>query len=584
MRLLIRTLTAAGGAPQERAFYGAQLTLGRATDQDLPLPDRHLPLSFCELTADGGQLDLRVVADGAAFVNGRRTRGAKLSIGDRADLGASRLTRVEAPADFDFAIEFRPAAEVGEEGAFGSQFRQTLELGGLARRGPSWAFVGLILALFLVLPGTALISQDAAELTRATPLPDDSLWSSGPLHTSHRFMGNDCSACHVDAFAMVRDQECVACHTSMTHHVDPAVHQVAEIEETRCASCHKEHNEPSVLVQRDQRECASCHGNLEAHTDGALTLANATDFAANHPEFKVSLLRDTAGEAPWTVERVELGAPALAESSNLLFPHDVHLAAEGIEGPRGDVTLQCGDCHQTDPSGAYMEPISMEQHCADCHLLTFDPGMPTRELPHGEPAVLLPILEEFYAKQTLVGASLEAGRPAYDARRPGGDTRMEAALRQEALVFARQQALATAEDIFERTTCATCHEVERLPESDAGPAWHVRPVKLAKVWMPKSFFDHGPHENETCTSCHAAEQSESAADVLMPAIDSCRACHGGGEEQVLLASTCIDCHEFHLPQHNLLRPEVPGSVLRSARTDFDRQRAAHRQAQRERGR
>ncbi|MGB0268535.1 MAG: cytochrome c3 family protein, partial [Pseudomonadales bacterium] len=151
-------------------------------------------------------------------------------------------------------------------------------------------------------------------------------------------------------------------------------------------------------------------------------------------------------------------------------------------------------------------------------------------------------------------------------------------------VLARQQALATAEDIFERTTCATCHDVERLPDSAEGPAWHVRPVKLAKVWMPKSFFDHGPHENETCTSCHEAEQSESAADVLMPAIDSCRACHGGGEEQVLLASTCIDCHEFHLPQHGLMRPEVPGSVLKSARTDFDRQRAAHRQAERERGR
>ncbi|MEE3109745.1 MAG: hypothetical protein VX323_06850, partial [Pseudomonadota bacterium] len=262
---MIRTLHPAGGEPQERAHYGEMLTLGRATDQGLQLPDRHLPLSFCELTPDGGQLDLRVVGEGAAFVNGRRTRGSKLAIGDSVDLGASRITRVEAPADYDFAIEFRPASDGGEEGVFGAQFKQTLELGGLARRGPSWAFVGLILGLFLILPGTALISEDAAELTRATPLPDDSLWSSGPLHTSHRFMGNDCSACHVDAFAMVRDQECVACHASMTHHVDTAVHQVAELEETRCASCHKEHNEPSVLVQGDQRECASCHGNLEAH-------------------------------------------------------------------------------------------------------------------------------------------------------------------------------------------------------------------------------------------------------------------------------------------------------------------------------
>ena len=54
MRLLIRTLNPAGGEPQERAHYGEVLTLGRATDQGLQLPDRHLPLSFCELTPDAG--------------------------------------------------------------------------------------------------------------------------------------------------------------------------------------------------------------------------------------------------------------------------------------------------------------------------------------------------------------------------------------------------------------------------------------------------------------------------------------------------------------------------------------------------
>ena len=31
----------------------------------------------------------------------------------------------------------------------------------------------------------------------------------------------------------------------------------------------------------------------------------------------------------------------------------------------------------------------------------------------------------------------------------------------------------------------------------------------------------------------------------------------GWEEKVLLALTRIDCHEFHLPQHGLMRPEVP---------------------------
>ena len=39
-----------------------------------------------------------------------------------------------------------------------------------------------------------------------------------------------------------------------------------------------------------------------------------------------------------------------------------------------------------------MQPVSMEQHCSSCHLLTFDPDHPDRELP-GEPDELLLMME-----------------------------------------------------------------------------------------------------------------------------------------------------------------------------------------------
>ncbi len=505
-------------------------------------------------------MHLSVTGEGAVLVNGRRCRSAKLSIGDCVDLGASRLVRIPAPKGYDDALEFRPAQKSGEDSAHGSRFRQDLD-GGMGYRALSWSFVGLILTLFFILPSMVLVGEDEAQFIRTSPLPDDSTWSSGPLHSSHRFIGDDCTACHVDAFGLVRDQECVACHTGISNHVDPMLHKVSDLKEARCASCHKEHNEPSVLVQRDQRECASCHGDLEAHVDGLVSLANATDFALDHPEFKVSLPREMDGQRLWSLERVDVGAGHPIETSNLLFPHDLHLAADGIEGPAGVVALQCDDCHRTDRAGSYMKPISMELHCADCHLLTFDPAMPKRQLPHGEPSLLLPILEEYYSKHILSLATREARQPVFSAKRPGGETRREAALRQEALGLAEQKALEALEDILERTTCVTCHEVKRMPNSGADPVWYVSPVKLPVTWMPKSIFDHKPHEAQSCTSCHEADKSEAATDVLMPDIATCRACHGGQKSEDLLMSSCIDCHEFHLPQHGLMRAELSEESL-----------------------
>ncbi|MDZ7825012.1 MAG: hypothetical protein U5R48_01995 [Gammaproteobacteria bacterium] len=86
-----------------------------------------------------------------------------------------------------------------------------------------------------------------------------------------------------------------------------------------------------------------------------------------------------------------------------------------------------------------------------------------------------------------------------------------------------------AEDIFERTTCKTCHEVDRIDDPERDSPWQVQPVRLAQVWMPKAWFSHSAHETEECARCHGAEHSTTAADVLMPEVESCRDCHGGGD-------------------------------------------------------
>jgi predicted CXXCH cytochrome family protein len=87
---------------------------------------------------------------------------------------------------------------------------------------------------------------------------------------------------------------------------------------------------------------------------------------------------------------------------------------------------------------------------------------------------------------------------------------------------------------------------------DGQPSWTVLPVKLVDTWMPKSVFDHKPHAEQSCESCHQAERSAAATDVLMPNIESCQTCHGGEHSENKLNSECIDCHRFHNPNQSLM--------------------------------
>lgn len=85
-----------------------------------------------------------------------------------------------------------------------------------------------------------------------------------------------------------------------------------------------------------------------------------------------------------------------------------------------------------------------------------------------------------------------------------------------------------ATDLFERRACVDCHEVRREGTA-AEPLWKVTPVKLPDIWMPQARFDHAEHGTSLtpCSTCHTAETSKTASDVLMPRIETCRDCHGG---------------------------------------------------------
>ena len=65
-------------------------------------------------------------------------------------------------------------------------------------------------------------------------------------------------------------------------------------------------------------------------------------------------------------------------------------------------------------------------------------------------------------------------------------------------------------------------------------------------------FDHDKHRTNKCTDCHDVEKSHLSADIAIPDIANCRKCHTGNAPAAnKVVSTCVACHDFHLPGHPL---------------------------------
>jgi predicted CXXCH cytochrome family protein len=335
----------------------------------------------------------------------------------------------------------------------------------------------------------------------------------------------------------------MACHTA-DKHVMQTEHSV--LGAVRCASCHLEHNEPPQLVKRHQGLCADCHRDIPDDVE----LGRASDFLDAHPDFKVSLLMPTIvadGNTEWELQRLLLTQAQTADRSNLKFDHKVHLDETGILTPDGPRVVECIDCHQLEPGGARMQAITMDEHCSGCHALNFDADDPSRTVPHGDPEGVLQALIEYYSAK-LLGADSEVVEQR--VRRPGQS--LSRADRDRAAAEARVQALAVAEDLFERRACVNCHEVRKRDSNEEMP-WYVAPVRLTESFFPHASFSHAAHDTEvtSCDGCHNATASQSSADVLIPGIAVCRDCHGSGVARRNNASqtpsTCIMCHSFHFP-------------------------------------
>ena len=543
MKIIIRSVSERQSGQLEQRFEGEVLRIGRASDQDIRIDEINLPLSIGEITESGGQLILTAKTPGLIRLNGGEVRQQTLKASDQIVIGDTEIVVENATPD-EGRLRVHSTAPRSKKSAAATSILAAVAPGP-SKRWLSWAAIIAVAYFGWISPwSTTSFTTSEPSSVSTVQVSSEAIWTTGPLHNVHRSIGDDCSACHETPFEPVTDAACLSCHESTPHHFDPLTFHAADSMLGRCAECHIERVEPSHLILRDDQGCTDCHADIENIAGARSQLRGVSSWSAGHPEFKVSIPRlEQSGS--WSSERISIDSPLAKSSSNLIFPHSVHMNPDGIEGPEGPEQLNCGSCHQPDEGEIGMRPVSMEQHCSSCHLLTFDPDHPDRELPHGEPDELLLMMEEFYARRTLIGATLAAGRPAFDAERPGRSNQLDEAARAEALRLAKKLAVQAAEDIFQRTTCAICHDVTR--ESDAvTPAWDVAPVHINQHWMPLSRFDHGAHANETCESCHDAKTSRVSSDILMPDIASCQTCHGDERTDDKLVSVCLDCHSFHL--------------------------------------
>ncbi len=590
---------------RESQLEGELLALGRGSDCDLELVDLSVALRHAELLRKGDGVYLRPVGRSELSVSGQRCVGERrLAVGDVVRIGPFELRAIAAEAGFDLALEVEQMARREDaRGELAKRSRLTVEGGWFSRRTLSFAGVAVVLLGFLVLP---------LALGRAGS------WSSGPLSHKHSFAADDCGECHTRAFATVENGACLDCHAEIGNHSDSPALAAAGMTGAACTDCHSEHAGEPGLLARAQDSCAGCHTDLSQRLEQP-RVANASDFAADHPEFQLAMLD------PATRKATPVGWQRdLEERSGVAFSHARHVGEALPEVPerlrsdpaRKSEPLRCSSCHQLEAGGQRMQPIEFEKHCQACHQLGFDAALPDDQAPHAKPVELREGLRRLYAAQVVAGNAAAVALPeALRFRIPGSTLSDQEQSQAQGFVDARVRRAEHALYV-EPGECARCHALERdapaaSEESGAGEASlakppSVPPVYITERWMPQSMFRHATHAPFPCADCHPAAAayleggdaenprpewslpeagpfalrteaelqelgltpSKLASDLLIPGIEQCRGCHGGENARPPeVASECSLCHRFHRAEHGPMQPggaARPSPVARNA--------------------
>ena len=535
------------------------ISIGRATDQDIFLADTGVSFNHARINLlPDGTVSVSSVSRLGFYIEGNLVQNCLIRQSGELLIGVFsiriRINRKRTAVDI---VVQRIAQDIVEVES-GHMKPTLLEQTWLSKRAMSWTAFIVMLLLFLGLPLAEFYDHRAEQVIEDMGLPGDELWLSGEISAPHRHFANDCNQCHREPFVLVPNQACLDCHTDITEHADPDWLDLPAFRESRCESCHKEHSGTSNLILTAQSLCSDCHDSLSMLSGN---VHDISDFGIDHVEFRPTVMTrgDLGRDDPKAWKRISLDDPGIYHETGLIFPHDVHLVEEGVDGPLGNQVMVCDDCHVSDASGYYMIPISMEDHCQSCHRLEFDPGDIKRELPHSDLPNLRKMLNEFYSLAALRGGIEDEDAPDLlrGRQRPGKSLTREE--QEVALKWALEKAEFVAEEVVEFRSCNLCHKVERDPGSEEG--WHIPEVNTGQSrWLPKGDFDHASHRSTSCESCHDAGVSTRSEDVLLPKIAVCRECHGGEQSDNLLQSGCIECHAFHQPNQVLMELRDTGSA------------------------
>jgi len=567
-----------------------RLTLGRDPECDVHLTDLAAALRHATVgRGDGDWLNVTAEPGLSIELNGRKVKAGRIDLASGGDIRiAAHLLRVMpvAAGETDIPIDVERSSESDTKISRGEERMFSLESKMPGKRAVAWLLSLLVLGLFLALPIKGYYDRQNEKLA-VRRYHADSSWSSGPLSAAHAQLENNCQACHVKAFEAVPDESCKACHTKVHDHADPfrlaraepdldrwgravlAFKETFDIPPGRCVECHTEHEGKQEMPVTAERFCSDCHQSLDSKLPDT-KLVNAGDFGTQHPEFKPALITHWTQGRP-VVERVALSRNPL-EQSNLKFPHALHLSKTSGVAQMGrrlsaehgfGQSLVCADCHDPDPSGTRFQPVNMAEDCAMCHSLDFErQGSLVRTLRHGEPAQVIADLKDFYrARPVQLPPNLRPGV----RRRPNDAMENRAQAQFGRAVANPRRAEQAIRAVFSRGgACYDCHQVQAPPRGSL--AYKIQPVAFPVRYMHHGWFDHKAHKTETCESCHEAGASNSANDLLLPDLASCRTCHGGESAGGKVQSSCAMCHDYHMDSGKpsmLIRQRVRGKKRES---------------------
>ena len=533
MSIILRRASEQGSTYDSRV-EGA-VSVGRATDNTIELPGllvalhhlRVLPVSAVAVRAE-------CLRGADITVNGRPgQRVAELHAGDEIGLGPHRIRVGVMSAEGPVVLEVIPQA-VATDAAGDANAPTSLAQAGWRQRRWAYGAGGAVLFMTLLLPLILRLIPAAADAERW--LPSDHLWSSGPISNAHLAFGSDCSSCHVSVFERVPDTACLECHAGIRAHADdPAVLMETALDTRRCASCHFEHSGPHGIRNDHDGLCADCHQRPEDFSSLAGSVA-IDGFDHAHPAFRVEVGTITEDGRPG-LARTLLDAQT-RDLTGLIFPHALHLDADGIRGPDGTAVLDCDSCHQPARGGFGFQPMNFEVRCQSCHQLDVDFGGDVLRLPHGDSAWV----------RAALGVAVERARLKLDPEPMQFEARQRGRPGEAADRGPEPEPINQIDDVFERRVCGKCHAVDRPP----GEPLRIVAPRLRQTWMVRARFTHAPHDAVACVTCHAAAQAEDSDALLLPQIQTCRTCHGTVDSFDRFETRCADCHQYHqgsVPHH-----------------------------------